>query len=107
MSCSPAVRTPASAIPTGWRSVTFVSAAACGWSSLWVWTSPLLLDAILTFFYGGQGGQNDYTLATPFTAANLGFGRPWFWDALLILTLAAAALVLAWLGLRQARKQKK
>lgn len=85
----------------------FRSAAACGWSSLWVWTSPLLLDAILTFFYGGQGSQNDYTLATPFTAANLGFGRPWFWDALLILTLAAAALVLACLGLRQARMQKK
>ena len=84
----------------------FRSAAACGWGSLWGWTCPLLLDAILSAFYGWQDGLNTYTLATPFTAFMLDFACPWFWDALLILSLAAAALALAWLGLRQQAQNK-
>lgn len=84
----------------------FRSAAACAWGSLWLWTSPLLMDAILAPFYGWQDGLNYYTLATPFTAANLSFGLAWLWDALLILVLAAAAVILAFLGLRQARQQE-
>lgn len=82
------------------------AAAACAWGSLWVWTTPLLLDAILTSFYGWQDGLNFYTLAIPFTAFRLDFACPWFWDALLILVLAAAALVLAFLGLRQKTQNK-
>lgn len=84
----------------------FRAAAACAWGSLWLWTSPLLMDAILAPFYGWQDGLNYYTLATPFTAANLSFGLAWLWDALLILVLAAAAVILAFLGLRQARQQE-
>lgn len=84
----------------------FRAAAACGWGSLWVWTCPLLLDAILAPFYGWQDGLNYYTLATPFTAFRLDLACPWFWDALLILALAAAALVLACLGLRQQAQNK-
>ena len=84
----------------------FRSAAACGWGSLWVWTFPLLLDAILTPFYGWQDDLNTYTLATPFTSFRLDFASPWFWDALLILAPAAAALVLACLGLRQSQLQR-
>lgn len=64
------------------------------------------MDAILAPFYGWQDGLNYYTLATPFTAANLSFGLAWLWDALLILVLAAAAVILAFLGLRQARQQE-
>lgn len=84
----------------------FRSAAACGWGSLWVWTCPLLLDAILTPFYGWQEGWKLYTLATPFTAFRPDLACPWFWDALLILSLAAAALALACLGLRQQAQNK-
>lgn len=80
------------------------AAAACAWGSLWLWIVPLLLDGVTNLFYGFQDSSR-YTLATPFTAANLGFGLPWFWDALLILALAAAAVVLAILGLRQTRQQ--
>ena len=85
----------------------FRAAVACGWGSLWLWTFPLLLDAILAPFSGGQEVTSDCTLATPFLSADLGFGLTWFWDALLILALAAAALVLAFLGLRQAGQQKE
>ena len=85
-------------LPANWY---FRSAAACGWGSLWVWTCPLLLDTILSAFYGWQDGLNTYTLTTPFTAFRPDFACPWFWDALLILSLAVAALVLACLGLRQ------
>ena len=84
----------------------FRAAAACGWGSLWVWACPLLLDAILSAFYGWQEGWNTYTLATPFASFRLDFACPWFWDALLILALAAAALVLACLGLRQQAQNK-
>ena len=90
-------------LPANWY---FRSAAACGWGSLWVWTCPLLLDTILSAFYGWQDGLNTYTLTTPFTAFRPDFACPWFWDALLILSLAVAALVLACLGLRQQAQNK-
>lgn len=71
--------------------------AACGFTALWLWTWPFLLDAALAPVYGWREGVNNYSLATPFANA-LPYG-PWTWYAGLIVLFAAAALVLLCLGI--------
>ena len=71
--------------------------AACGFTTLWLWVWPILVDAALAPVYGWHDGINNYTLATPFVNALP--HSPWTWYAGLILVFAAAALVLLSLGL--------
>ena len=73
------------------------SSAACGFTALWLWTWPILMDAALAPVYGWHEGVNNYSLATPFINA-LPHG-PWTWYAALILAFAATALVLLITGL--------
>ena len=73
------------------------SSAACGYTALWLWTWPFLLDAALAPVYGWHGGVNNYSLATPFVNA-LPYG-PWTWYAGLIIVFAAAALALLFIGI--------
>ena len=70
--------------------------AACGYTALWLWTWPLLLDAALAPVYGWHDGVNNYSLVTPFANA-LPHG-PWTWYAALILIFTAMALVLLFIG---------
>ena len=72
----------------------FRSAAACGFTAVWLWVWPILVDAALSPIYGWHDGINNYTLATPFVSG-------WFWYAAAIVCFAAAALVLSVLGLRR------
>ena len=80
------------------------SSAACGYTALWLWTWPFLLDAALAPVYGWHGGVNNYSLATPFVNA-LPYG-PWTWYAGLIIVFAAAALALLFFGLSRRFKAK-
>lgn len=72
----------------------FRSAAACGFTAVWLWVWPILVDAALSPIYGWHDGINNYTFATPFVSG-------WFWYAAAIVCFAAAALVLSVLGLRR------
>ncbi len=78
--------------------------AACGFTALWLWTWPFLLDAALAPVYGWRGAVDNYTLATPFANA-LPYG-PWTWYAGLIVLFAAAALALLCLGIYRNFKSK-
>lgn len=73
------------------------SSAACGYTALWLWTWPFLLDAALSPVYGWHEGVNNYSLSTPFVNALA--GGPWTCYAGLILALAAAALALLFHGI--------
>ena len=78
--------------------------AACGFTALWLWTWPILMDAALSPIYGWHEEINNYSLATPFVSAVPWSG--WFWYAGLILVFAAAALALLFLGLSRRFKSK-
>lgn len=79
-------------IPAGWH---FRAAAACGFSSLWLWVWPLLFDAAMSPLYGWRDGTNYYTLATPFSSIGLNPGWAWYSAAIAGLAAAAALLLLA------------
>ncbi len=70
--------------------------AACGYTALWLWTWPFLLDAALAPVFGWREAVDNYTLATPFVKA-LPYG-PLTWYAGLIIVFAAAALALLFIG---------
>jgi len=78
--------------------------AACAWSALWIWFTPWVFELLEAAAYGGNMGAFRYTLATPFMASewSQGFGS-WMSFGLVIIALAVAAIVLAWLGWRKNR----
>ena len=84
------------------------ASAACGWTSLCIWTMPWLAKLLTVWSYGDAEGWN-YDLTTPFRAAEWrrGFsGSSWMTDGLIIIIFALAAVALACIGFKKGEKER-